>query len=240
MFVQSPNVKGAVAELEIELAATRLGVPVLKPVAEHGRYDLAFEIANRIYRVQCKWGRVDQSRGLVIVQVGCNRTTPAGYVRTAYRKEEIDLVAVYAGEIDECFLLPISLVEGRHQVQLRLRPAANGQRAFINLASEYSFHGAIAQLEERCRGTAEVAGSSPASSTPVPPRTGVIGAEEFRNRLGWYMQRAAAGEEFQVERRGRPYVRLTGAARQLRLRTELGQPARGLFVGRYAADTAAA
>jgi antitoxin (DNA-binding transcriptional repressor) of toxin-antitoxin stability system len=31
------------------------------------------------------------------------------------------------------------------------------------------------------------------------------------------MERAAAGEEFHVERRGRPYVRLTGANRQLAL-----------------------
>ena len=40
------------------------GVPVLRPVQEHGRYDLAFEIGERIYRVQCKWGALDRaSRG---------------------------------------------------------------------------------------------------------------------------------------------------------------------------------
>jgi len=53
------------------------------------------------------------------------------------------------------------------------------------------------------------------------------------------MQRAAAGEEFYVERRGRAYVRLTGAAPQLRLTdARLAQLSAGLFVGRYA--TAAA
>jgi antitoxin (DNA-binding transcriptional repressor) of toxin-antitoxin stability system len=50
------------------------------------------------------------------------------------------------------------------------------------------------------------------------------------------MQRAAAGEEFHVERRGRPFVRLTGAAPQLRLE---GLP-QGLFAGSYAADSVAA
>jgi len=52
------------------------------------------------------------------------------------------------------------------------------------------------------------------------------------------MERAAAGEEFKVERRGRPYVRLTGAtAPQLRLATDTGarRPRRGVFVTRYAA-----
>jgi prevent-host-death family protein len=62
----------------------------------------------------------------------------------------------------------------------------------------------------------------------------VVGANEFRNRFGWYMERAAAGEEFYVQRRGRPYVRMTGAAPQLRL------PQRGLFAGSYAPDRAAA
>ena len=64
----------------------------------------------------------------------------------------------------------------------------------------------------------------------------VVGANEFRNRFGWYMERAAAGEEFHVERRGRPYVRLTGAAPQLRLE---GMP-RGLLVGRFGAEKVAA
>jgi hypothetical protein len=40
------NRKGAIAEAEIEVAAIRLGIPVLKPVAEHGRYDLGFEIGD--------------------------------------------------------------------------------------------------------------------------------------------------------------------------------------------------
>jgi len=35
-----------------------------------------------------------------------------------------------------------------------------------------------------------------------------VGAHEFRNHFGWYMQRAAAGESFDVTRRGKPYVRL--------------------------------
>ena len=50
----------------------------------------------------------------------------------------------------------------------------------------------------------EVAGSSPAGSTSV-------GAHEFRNHFGWYMERAAAGEEIAVTRRGKPYVRLVAA-----------------------------
>jgi prevent-host-death family protein len=40
----------------------------------------------------------------------------------------------------------------------------------------------------------------------------VVGAHELRNRFGWYLERAAAGEEIRVTRRGRPSVRLIGEA----------------------------
>ena len=43
---------------------------------------------------------------------------------------------------------------------------------------------------------AEVRGSSPLSSTAtVAPRRQSVGAHEFRNRFGFYLERAAAGDE---------------------------------------------
>ena len=60
MFAVDTNRKGAIAEMKIATAATELGVPVLRPMTEHGRYDLAFELGGRILRVQCKWGALDR------------------------------------------------------------------------------------------------------------------------------------------------------------------------------------
>jgi len=42
----------------------------------------------------------------------------------------------------------------------------------------------------------------------------VIGAHGFRNRFGWYMERALAGESILVTRRGRPALRLLPAFEQ--------------------------
>jgi hypothetical protein len=50
------NVKGAIAEQAIVLAATKLRVPVWRPVSEHGRADLVLEIGGQLWRVQVKWG----------------------------------------------------------------------------------------------------------------------------------------------------------------------------------------
>jgi prevent-host-death family protein len=204
------NRKGAIAEMKIAAAATEIGVPVLRPMTEHGRYDLGFEIGDRILRVQCKWGRLEDDGSVIKVALQSTCLTPAGYVRSSYTPDEIDLVAVYCQPIDRCYLLPGGLACGRTSIYLRVVPPRNSQRACINLASDYEFSGAVAQLEERCHGMAEARGSSPLSSTPIPSAVDV-GCHEFRNHFGYYLERAAGGEEIRISRRGRPYARLVPA-----------------------------
>ena len=55
-------------------------------------------------------------------------------------------------------------------------------------------------------------GSSPSSSIlaeNVSAPVGVeVGAHEFRNHFGYFMERAAAGVDILIRRRGRPYARL--------------------------------
>jgi prevent-host-death family protein len=216
-FVLSTNRKGAIAEAKITTAAIELGIPVLKPVAEHGRYDLAFEIGGQIYRVQCKWGNLDPEAGVIKINLASSGCTPNGYERRSYSANEIDLVAVYCGDADRCYLLPRALVVDRRGIYLRLSPARNQQRACINLSSQYEFNGAVAQLEERRLGMAEVRGSSPLSSTPIPSneRVHTLGANQFRHHFGYYMERAAAGDEIHITRHGRPFARLMPPANLL-------------------------
>ena len=203
------NAKGLLAELEIELAAVRLGVPVLKP-QEHSRCDLALDIGGRIWRVQCKWGRIGPNGDVIVVHTGTQRLSTNGWVRTTYDESEIDLFGIYCGELDRCFLLPLAAACGQHQLHLRLTPPRNSQRACITLAEDFAFEGAVAQLGERRRGTPEVRGSIPLSSTsPEGPTT--VGSNPFRDRLGHWMDRVAAGEEVVITRHGRPRIRLSPA-----------------------------
>src|SRR3954449_10199414 len=126
-------------------------------------------------------------------------------------------------ETDECYLLPIGLVEGQSTIHLRLAPPRNAQRAALHFAADYTLSGAVAQLGERWRGTPEATGSSPVSSTPqTAPLSDTVGSHDFRCLFGWYAQRAAAGHEILVTRRGRPYVRLVPAHEQLDLGTGTG------------------
>ena len=156
--------KGAIAEAAIAMAATELGFVVLRPQTEGRRYDLVIDTGPQLLRVQCKWAR---KRGnIVIVDTSTRRLTPQGYVSTTYRADEIEGIAAYCRELKQCYFLPISLAAGRRGFHLRLAAAANNQELAINWAAQYEF-GAIAQLGERLAGSEEVAGSSPASSTPV-------------------------------------------------------------------------
>lgn len=213
MFVLSTNQKGAIAEAAIAFEATKLGISVLRPLAEGLRYDLVLDLGSELIRVQCKWAR---RRGDVVeVQVGgCYHTPGRGYVRSTYASDEVDAVAAYCQEIDRCFLIPISKLHGQGHIFLRTAPARNNQRGAVNIASEYDL-GAIAQLEERRRGTAEAVGSSPTSSTPSDVTE--LGAHEYRQKFGWYMERAGAGESFLITRRGKPYARLGPPFEQLDL-----------------------
>jgi prevent-host-death family protein len=207
-MVLTSNDKGNIAEAAITLEAIKLGIDVLKPIAEHGRYDLVFDLGDRLLRVQCKWGAYKRELGIITVRVGGSRHTPSGYLRSTYSAREIDAVAIYCGELKETFLVPIEVAAGRSALRLRVTPPRNSQRASINLAQDYPL-GAIAQLGERPAGSREVVGSSPTSSTSSRLHAElVVGANAFRDRFGYWMERAAAGEEVLITRHGRRFARL--------------------------------
>jgi prevent-host-death family protein len=215
--IGDPNHKGNVAEAMIAARAVQAGVAVLRPQGEHGRYDLVFDLGGPMARIQCKWGRLEKD--VIVVHLAGFRQTPQGAVRTRYSREEVDAFAVYCGALDRCFLIPFAAVEGQTGVQLRVRRARNGQRARLHFAADYEFQGAVAQLGERLRGTQEAVGSSPISSisgtedSTAPAVT--VGAHEFRNHFGWYLERAAAGEMIDVTRHGKAHVRLGPKASRL-------------------------
>ena len=166
----TPSQKGAIAETAFAAQATKLGLGVLRPLAEGERYDLVLDMRPRLLRVQCKWCRLEE--GVVCVNLDTNRRSANGFVRTKYTAAQIDAVGAYCQVLDRCYLLPIGLVAGRRCVHLRLTPSKNNQKLSIHWARDYEL-GAIAQLGERLSGTQEVAGSSPASSTSEATATAV-------------------------------------------------------------------
>lgn len=213
--MQNSNHKGAVAEIEIEAAAVKLGVPVFRPVSEHSRADMVLEIGGRLLRVQCKWGRLSADGDVVIATLRTARWTPRGQVRGTYSADELDLFAVYCGELDRSFLLPASKFAGTTCAYLRLKPSRNGQVACTNLAEHFDFNGAVAQLARASGWQPEGQGfespqlhSSPSAADAAPI---TIGSNPFRDRFGYWMERVARGEEILVTYRGKPRIRVLPA-----------------------------
>jgi hypothetical protein len=203
----TPTQKGNIAEAKLAAAAIELDIGVSRPLCEGQRYDLIFDLRPTLLRVQCKWA--PRKGDVIVVRIRTSRFTPNGYIRTTYDSTEVDAIGVYCPDLDASFLLPIADFDGQGYAHLRLSPARNRQRGAIRMASAYRL-GAIAQLGERVSGRHEVAGSSPASSISDSSAV-VIGAHEFRERFGYWMDRAAAGSELVVARHGKPIVRVTAA-----------------------------
>jgi hypothetical protein len=120
---------------------------------------------------------------------------------------EVDLVGVYCGELDRCYLLPERLFVEKSTVHLRLAPARNGQRSCINLAEQYEFDGAVAQLARAFGWQPKGQGFESPQLHSEPPM--VIGSDEFRNRLGYYLDLAAEGQELNISRWGKRFLRVT-------------------------------
>ena len=176
----TPTEKGAVAEAEIAAAAVRLGFVVLRPTSEGRRYDLIVDTGPELLRVQCKWAQL--LGDVLSIRIRTSRYTPNGYVRTTYDASEIDAVAAYSPDLDECYFIPIAKVAGQTQLYLRLRPTRNNQAASISWAEHYRF-GAIAQLGERLSGRQEAEGSSPSSSiTEAAPQGGLFDVHDQEAR----------------------------------------------------------
>jgi PD-(D/E)XK nuclease superfamily protein len=133
----STDQKGAIAESAIAHAAIKLGVSVSKPLADGERYDLIFDLHDRLVRVQCKWANLV---GDVIAArcYSCRRTRD-GQLKRGYSAEEIDAVALYCSELDRCFFFPVDWLSGRATIQLRLGPTRNNQQTGINCAEDFAF-----------------------------------------------------------------------------------------------------
>ena len=95
----STNQKGAIAESAIVHEAIKLGMDVYRPLVEGGRYDLSLDTGDRLVRTQCKWAEGD----VVVVRARTCRHTPRGYVWTRYSESEIDGIAAWCPETNDCY-----------------------------------------------------------------------------------------------------------------------------------------
>jgi hypothetical protein len=133
--VLTTDQKGTIAEYGIAWAAIRLGIDVYKPVNDGTRCDLIFDLDGRLMRVQCKWASCHGDT--LVVRCYRHRRTREGLLRRLYTADEVDAFAASSMETDKCYFLPFDRFNGQPNIQLRLAPTRNNQKAGINWAKDY-------------------------------------------------------------------------------------------------------
>jgi hypothetical protein len=141
MLNLSTSRKGAVAEAEIAATLIRLDLVVLWPLCEGGRYDLVVDLGAQLLRVQCKWA--SRHGNVLTTRCSTSRHTPSGYRRSTYCADEIDAIAAYAADTDDCYLIPIREVEGHKTISLRLAATRNNQADRVRWARDYELHSSL-------------------------------------------------------------------------------------------------
>jgi PD-(D/E)XK nuclease superfamily protein len=136
--------KGNIAELKIAARATELGIDVYRPVGEGGRYDMIFVLGSRLLRIQCKWASIRND--VVAIRCYSSRRGPDGFINRTYSSDEIDALAAYCPDLNQCFLVPVSRIDGRPTVHLRLGPTRNSQRRLVNRAEDFEFAATLRAL----------------------------------------------------------------------------------------------
>jgi hypothetical protein len=134
--MEHPKTIGDRTTLAVLAALREIGYSTLVPFGENTRYDLVIDDGERLYRVQCKTGRL--RRGAVIFPT-CSSYAHHPNPKMLQRdyKGEIDLFAVYCPETTDVYLIPIDDVEAKRRASLRVLPSRNNQRQRIRDANDY-------------------------------------------------------------------------------------------------------
>lgn len=128
----------SIGELGVARTLSRLlesGYAVSLPFGDNLRYDLVVDDGQRLMRVQCKTGRLDD-KGSIAFPV-CSSANHRGLGRRDYRGH-IDAFGVFCPETDSVYLLPLCAVEHcRREARLRVDPARNRQVKGTRMAAMF-------------------------------------------------------------------------------------------------------
>jgi hypothetical protein len=131
--------KGDLAELMVAADLREKGYKIAFPFGEDWDYDLIFDNAGKLERVQVKYAESDG----VVLAVRCrSHSLTNGKIRQTkrYTAAMIDWLAVYDRFTERCYYVPAAkLGDGMSLMHLRLAPTLNGQHAGINFADDYLY-----------------------------------------------------------------------------------------------------
>jgi len=126
---------GDVAELAVAADLAKKGYQVAFPFSTSCSWDLLL-IRNDIFeKIQVK--SVSLKNGVVPVKNKTHSNTSKKQTTRKYTSEEIDWFAVYCPELDDCFYIPISMIENKSGLNLRVYAPKNFQTSGVFWAKDF-------------------------------------------------------------------------------------------------------
>lgn len=122
---------GNLTEAKVIVALVEAGYLVSQPFGSGHKYDLIADDGQKLFRVQCKTGRV--RNGVLIFNA---YSIPGNKAKKCDYRGLADIFAVLNPIDGKVFLVPVNDV-GIHDVYLRLLPTNNGQMQKIRWAAQY-------------------------------------------------------------------------------------------------------
>ncbi|OGK56470.1 hypothetical protein A3J15_03125 [Candidatus Roizmanbacteria bacterium RIFCSPLOWO2_02_FULL_38_10] len=122
--------KGLLGELEFTLHLIKCGYTILKPINNNSSYDLVIEKNNSFLRVQIKFCTPNNGRLRVELRRPKRKTKN-------YKDREVDAMGVYDALNKKFYLIPITEINTKSEVWIRVSDPRNYQKKRINQASKY-------------------------------------------------------------------------------------------------------
>ena len=101
--------KGDIAEQAAVLQALRRGWGVLRPVGDHLPYDLVFDVAGTLAKLQVKCAWLDEPSGNYVVDNRRTKTNRRAMVRDDYDASDFDFALVYVPDAALFYVFPVEM-----------------------------------------------------------------------------------------------------------------------------------
>ena len=139
--------KGNLGEMLVMTEFTKMGYNISVPLGDNHSYDFIAEKDGKCFKVQCKY--TDSKNGIIKVRCGSTVTKLKGGKNEfrRYNSDNVDILVIYDSMTNKCYC--ISPENFKTILQLRTRPARNGQQKLINHAENYAL---VAQSVEQLLG----------------------------------------------------------------------------------------
>ena len=103
------NQKGDIAEQAAILQALKRGWGLLRPVGDHLPYDLVFDVAGALVKVQVKHAWFDEPSQNYVVDNRRTKTNRRTMIRDEYDPSDFDFALVYIPNHDVFFVFPVDV-----------------------------------------------------------------------------------------------------------------------------------